>query len=421
MRLLLFSLLSLLSVPAAAQVTPIFRAPAAPTWGVPSRAAPPAGAFRVVVPEFRPAGSPGAGVRVPPPTPSMAGPPPPPSYVGASGAPVPTIGIQGGQVVPRCLPDAARSWPPSVLVPPAPPPGAPPPIAFAPPVQSWGAPPPGPALNLSRALRREVLRPHAIATVALEGVGITVGPRIPAGPPAPTPVGVFPPAVGGPPPGAPTPNYVPGPPGAPPSITVALPLAPAGLGPLPPAARAVPPNSQDLRVIRRQRGHVAGVEFDMASSVAAAAERGSIPPAANTNSVRTWSTCPGGGGCEHLQSRAYRAGPVAGAATVCTAGQACRGRGGVAIDYWQGRRVGQLDALPSGQITANVSPLRPGAQVGADAIVDFAAANQTVVPPERILGAYNEARSEVIRGAPVGNGLVLPSWTTQGPIIGPVR
>jgi len=203
---------------------------------------------------------------------------------------------------------------------------------------------------------------------------------------------------------------------------VPLPLAPAGVGPVAPQVRAVAPNSRDLRVIRRQRGHVAGVEFDLASSVAVAAEQeASFLPTANTNRERAWSTCPGGGGCDHLQSRAYRAGGVAGAMTVCTAGQACQGRGGVAIDYWQGGRAGQLDGLLSGQTSANISQLRPGAQAGADAIVDHAAANQSVVAPVRIRAAYDQARGEVLQGAAIGNGVVLPTWAPQGPTLVPVR
>lgn len=431
MRLLLFSILAVFCAPAAAQVTPIFRPAAAPTWGVPRAAPPRGGDFRIVAPPLRPASAgPGAAVRVAAPPPPMGGAIPAPSYVGLGGAPVPTIGAPAGVPTPRCLPLDQEGLPwmapgagrptPSVVIP-APPPGPPPPMNFGPGGPSWGAPPPSRTLNLSRALQRGALRPHSIASINQEGVGITVGAPLPPSMAGPTPVGVFPPAVGGPPPPPPTPNFVGPPSPITPAFTVPLPMAPAWLGQQPLQVQTVAPNSRALRIIRRQREQVAGVEFDLASSMASAAQQADFFSAANSNSERPWTTCPAGGGCEHLRSRAYQAGGVAGASTVCTAGASCQGRGGVAIDYWAGGRSGQIDGLPTGQTTANIARLRPGAQIGADAIVDHAAGRQNVVSPERLLGAYGEARGEVMMGAPTGNGLVLPTHMTPGPRIGPVR
>lgn len=95
MRRLILTLLLTLSGAAHAQVVPVYRPPAATTWGVPLRpggAATPA--FRPVVPTFRPSPmSPSAGIRV-------AEPPPAPLFpvhveprvVDGEGAPLPSIG-----------------------------------------------------------------------------------------------------------------------------------------------------------------------------------------------------------------------------------------------------------------------------------------------------------------------------------------
>jgi len=430
MRRLILSLLLTVCGAAHAQVVPVYRPPAAPTWGVPLRPGPSAGtgapAFRPAAPTFRPV--------LP-----VAEPAPPPRFVGPAGQPVPTIGAPSDVRQPDCfpvetgtlalppmpgleLPAGGTPARPATIVAPVQP-VSPAPITFGPPAPTWGVPQPtGRTLNVGRAVAREAIRPHAIAALGLEGVGITVEPPLPVGPPAPTPRGAFPPAVGGPPPSAPSPNYAAPAHGSPPSVSAPLPLAPAWLGQPTVEAQVVVPNSRALGVVRRQREQVSGVQFGVASGLASAMESmPSLTPPANNNGLRQWSTCPGGAQCGNLQSRAYRAGDVSGASTVCTAGQACRGRGGVAIDYWQGGRTGEIDGLPSGQTSAVLHRLRPGSQTGADAIVDRAAASQGVVSPARIGAAYDEARREILNGSATGAGMVLPTQQAPGPSIGPVR
>ena len=427
MRRMILTLLLTLCGAAHAQVVPVYRPPAASTWGVPLRpgsaAAP---TFRPVVPTFR---------RAPP----VAEPAPLPRFVGPSGQPVTTIGAPSGVRQPDCFPVETRTLAlppipglglpegggpvrPATVVAPVQP-VSPPPVTFGPPAPTWGVPQPtGRTLNVGRAVAREAIRPHAIAALGLEGVGISVAPPLAAGPPAPTPRGAFPPAVGGPPPGALTPNYAAPANGTPPSVSTPLPLAPAWLGQPTAEAQVAVPNSRALGVVRRQREQVSGVQFGVASGLSSAVDAmPRLTPPVNNNGLRRWSTCPGGAQCGNLQSRAYRAGDVSGASTVCVAGQACLGRGGVAIDYWQGGRTGEVDGLPSGQTSAVLQRLRPGSQTGADAIVDRAAASQGVVSPARIGAAYNDARREVLNGSATGTGMVLPTWQAPGPSIGPVR